>query len=221
VLVNRGRVIPRRRLCWQLCRLLPAGAAAALIAASNLPGPALAANTWTTTVTVQAVGESAVMPSGQSPTATVVQGAISLTWGPSTFHAGKEVAGYLVNRQALGSATVVKVCTVVAPNRICQDSPPAQQNVMYSVVPTDGFWRGPASAPSSPVMLLDPPASPALSASPSASVSPPATPTASPSPAASPTPSPSPTASPTPSPIPTASPSVSPSSSPTPAPSPT
>lgn len=197
--------------------LLGFGAAAALIGASSYPGQALAANGWTTTITAEAVGESAVMPAGQSPSAAIVQGAISITWGPSTFHSGKEVAGYVVNRQPVGSSTVVPVCKVVAPNRICRDSPPLQQNVMYTVVPTDSSWVGRASAPSVPVMLPDPLPSATPSAAPSASAT------------ASPSPSPSATPSPTPSTTPTASPSASatssatppPTSASTPAPSPT
>jgi hypothetical protein len=188
--------------------LLGCGTAMVVIGASSVAGPAFAGGTWTTTMTVEAVGESAVMPAGQSPTAVIVQGAISVTWGPSTFHSGKEVGGYLLNRQAPGSSTIVRVCKVDAPNRVCQDSPPPQQNVMYSVVPIDSSWQGPASAPSAPIMLPDPPATPTAALSPDPGAS------------ASPTPTPSATASPTPSTTPTVSPSASATSSTTPAPTP-
>jgi hypothetical protein len=200
----------RRRLTRQVGWLLLVGAAAAVAATSLYARQALAANTWSTTVTVSAVGQGAVMPIGQTPVAAINQGVISVSWAPSTFRSGKEVGGYILNRQVLGSTAIVQVCTVVAPLRTCQDSPPPQQEVMYTVIPLQAGWRGPASAPSAP-MSLPVPVAPVTAAAPTTS------PTASPSPAPSATPSPTitPTATPGPKPNPT------PPSSPTPSPSPT
>lgn len=207
--------MPRRRLRWRPRWLLGVGAAAALTVASTYASKALAAGTWTTTMTVDAVGQGATMPAGQPPTATVIQGTVTIAWGPSTLHSGREVDGYILNRQALDGTGTVQVCAVAAPKRSCQDSPEAGQAVMYTVVPTAGLWRGPASAPSAPV---DPPASPTpsasstLPASPSASSSP--TPTTTPSGSPAPTPTASPTATASASPTTAASPSPSPAPSP-------
>jgi hypothetical protein len=208
-------LIARRRLTRQFRWLLAVGAAAAFVATSLYARQALAANTWTTTVTVYAVGQGAVMPVGQTPIATINQGVVSVSWAPSTFRSGKEVDGYILNRQVLGGPAVVQVCTVVAPLRTCQDSPPPQQDVMYTVIPSQAGWRGPASAPSVPVSLPAPVAAAALAA-------PTASPTASPSPGPSATPSPSvtPTASPGPTLTPTPSTTATPSPAPIPTPSP-
>lgn len=207
--------MPQRRLIGQAVWLLTIGAAATLIVTSVSIREVLAANTWTTTMTVNAVGEAAVMPAGQPPIATVVQGVMSISWGPSILHSGTEVSGYILNRQTLGTTSVVQVCTVSAPMRICQDSPPVGQQVVYLVVPTNELWRGRSSAPSAPVMLSAVPASAALSSTPAASP----TPTTSSSAAPTATPSSSPTASPSASATSSATPSPTASSSAAPSPS--
>jgi hypothetical protein len=214
-------LITRRRPTRQVRWLLVVGAAAAFVATSLYARQALAANTWTTTITVYAVGQGAVMPVGQTPIAMINQGVVSVSWGPSTFRSGKEVDGYILNRQVLGGTAVVQVCTVVAPLRTCQDSPPPQQEVMYTVIPSQAGWRGQASAPSVPLSL--PPAVVAATvtaptASPTASPSP--TPSATPSPTVSPTASPGPTPTPSSSPTPSPSPTVTASPASTPAPTP-
>ena len=199
---------PVRSARW----LLPIGVALALIATTPFARQILAASTWTITTTVNAVGEGAVMPAGQPPTATVLQTTISISWGPSTFHSGIEVSRYILNRQTLGSSTITQVCTISAPMRICQDKPPVGQQVVYLVVPTHELWRGRASAPSAPVILSAAPASATLSSTPTPSpapttsasatptATPPATPTASPSASASSSASATPAATPVPSP---------------------
>src|SRR5437868_5963705 len=96
---------------------------------------------------------TAVVPAGKLPTATVQPTSIKLEWAPSTYLSGREVASYVVRRQAAGSKDSVQVCTVPAPLRACEDSPPAGQPVVYTVVAAEQLWRGPASAQSSPVTL--------------------------------------------------------------------
>ncbi|TME54377.1 MAG: hypothetical protein E6I60_07855, partial [Chloroflexi bacterium] len=132
------------------------GAAAFLSVAPLNATLALAAGSWTITATGPAVAESAVVPMGQLPTATVLPKSIKLEWAPSTYATGREVAGYVVRRQAVGSKDAVEVCAVASPMRACEDSPPAGQPVTYTVVPVEQLWRGPASAPSSPVTLPAP-----------------------------------------------------------------
>jgi len=214
-------LIARRRLTRQARWLLAVGAATAFVATSLYARQALAANTWSTTVTVSAVGQGAVMPIGQAPIATITQGVISVSWPPSTFRSGKEVGGYILDRQVLGSTAAVQVCTVVAPLRTCQDSPPPQQDVMYTVIPSQAGWRGPASAPSvplslpaplAPVTVAAPTASPTASPSPGASATP--SPTVTPTGSPDPTPTPAPSAAATPSPPPTATPSLTPAPTP-------
>jgi hypothetical protein len=211
-------LITRRRPTRQVRWLLVVGAAAAFVATSLYERQALAANTWTATVTVYAVGQGAVMPAGQTPIAAISQGLISVSWAPTAFRSGKEVDGYILNRQVLGGTAVVQVCTVVAPLRTCQDSPPPQQDVMYTVIPSQAGWRGPASAPSVPLSLPAPVAAAAVAAptaSPTASASlgPSATPspTLTPTPGLGPTPTPTPSTTATPLPTPIATPSPSPS----------
>src|SRR5437667_80040 len=76
---------------------------------------ALAAGTWRITVTGPAVSESAVVPMGKVPTATVLEKSIRLEWAPSMYPTGVEVSGYAVMRQGVGSKDAVKVCTVTSP----------------------------------------------------------------------------------------------------------
>ena len=199
---------PRQRWSRQARRGLLIGAAAFLSTAPLNASLALAAGTWRITVTGPAVSESAVVPMGKLPTATVLEKSIKLEWAPSLYGTGREVRSYAVRRQVVGSTDAVQVCTVAAPTRARADSPPAGQPVTYTVVPTEELWRGPASAPSSPVTLPAPTLA-VVAALPSPSVTPSPDPTASPTPAATPsaTPTPSPTATPPPTPSATAAPS--------------
>jgi len=174
------------------------GVAAGLTASFLWAGPALAAGSWRVTATGKALALSAVVPMGKLPTATVLEKSIRLEWAPSTYPTGTEVSGYAVMRQVVGSKDAVKVCTVTSPARTCEDSPPVGQPVIYTVVPTEQLWRGPASAPASPITLAAPAVvaaaavpSPSPLASPSLLPSPSPTPNLLPSPLApSPTPPP-------------------------------
>jgi hypothetical protein len=186
------------------------GAAAFLSTAPLSASLALAAGTWRITATGYGVAVSAVVPMGRLPTATALEKSIRLEWAPSMYPAGIEVSSYAIMRQVVGSKDAVKVCTVPSPLRACEDSPPVGQPVTYTVVPTEQLWRGPASAPSSPVTLPAPAvvaaaAVPSPSATPSPSLTPSATST--PSPIGSPLPTPRPVLRPTPSPTPPPAPS--------------
>ena len=192
--------MPRRRSRQTGFRLLIC-AAAVFTTGSLSAQNALAAGIWKTSVTGSAVGQSAIMPIGKPPTATVLEGSVRLDWGPSTFATGKEVGGYIVKRQVLGNTDAVQICTVVAPLRTCQDSKPPDQQVVYVVVPSQQLWRGPPSPPSSPVTM---PAAPiaATVVVPAATATPLPSPSASPTPTPSPDPTPSPTDPPSPTPSP-------------------
>jgi hypothetical protein len=202
---------PRQRWSRQARRGLLIGAAAFLSTAPLNASLALAAGAWRITVTGPAVGESAVVPMGKLPTATVLEKSIKLEWAPSMYPTGVEVGRYAVMRQVVGGKDTVKVCTVASPLRACEDAPPVGQPVIYTVVPTEQLWRGPASAPSSPVTLPTPTLA-VVAALPSPSATPSPDPTASPTPAATPsaTPTPSPTATSPPTPSATAAPSPTP-----------
>src|SRR5438105_1143653 len=195
----------RRRRIRQAQLGLLIGAAAFLVASPLYARPVFAANTWTIMASGPSVGESAIVPIGRPPTPTIEQGSVRLEWAPSTYGSGHEVGGYTVKRQVLGSKDVAQICTVASPMRICQDSPPSGEQVVYTVTPTEQLWRGPASPPSAPVTI------------PVAVLAAPAVATPSPSPSASPTPSAS--TAPSPSPAATSSPTDTPSPTPTPAPS--
>jgi hypothetical protein len=196
--------------------VLPTGAAAAFVALLVLASPAYAGSAWAVTASGSAVGLAAVMPMGKPPTATLLQGSVRLDWAPSIFASGREVAGYILNRQQAGTTAVVQVCTVAPPFRSCQDSPPSLQQVVYFVVPVQQLWRGPASPPSSPITM---PAPTLAATGPSPAATPVPTPTASPAPSTTPsaTPTPSPIVAPSPTPRPVLRPTPSPT--PTPAPS--
>ena len=193
-------VRPRRRRSRQARWGVLIGAAAFLSTAPLSANLVLAAGTWTVTAAGFGVAISAVVPTGKLPAATVQPTSIRLEWAPSTYLSGREVASYVVRRQAAGSKDSIQVCTVPAPVRACEDSPPVGQPVVYIVVAAEQLWRGPASAPSSPVTL----AAPAVVA---AAAVPLPSPLASPSQSPDPTPLPSPIATPAPTPTPTPSPS--------------
>ena len=192
-------------------RAIKLGAAVVTTVTLLCAGQEAAAAAFTTTARGTAVALSAIVPIGKSPTATVDRQSVRLDWAPSTYASGKEVSGYILRRQALGSTDVVQICAVASPMRTCQDSPPPQQQVVYTVVPTEQLWRGPASPPSAPVSVSQP--SLAVASTPSPSSSPSPTPTPSPSPAAAPSPSTTPSPSGTSSSTPTTTPSPSPSPS--------
>ena len=192
---------PRQRWSRQARRGLLIGAAAFLSTAPLNASLALASGTWTITVTGPGVSESAVVPMGKLPTATVLEKSIRLEWAPSMYPTGTEVGSYALMRQAVGSKDAVKVCTVASPMRACEDSPPTGQPVIYTVVATEQLWHGPASAPTNPVTLPAPTVVAAAAVS-SPSPSPSPSPTSTPSPTASPAAAPSPTPTPTPTPRP-------------------
>lgn len=203
----------RRRRHWQPYGLLSSGAVAGFLGLALLAPNAYAAGTFAVTAHGSADGLAAMMPVGKPPAVTLLQGSVRLDWAPSTFASGHEVGGYILNRNQIGSTTVVQVCSVAPPFRTCQDSPPAGQQVVYTVIPTDQLWRGPASPASEPVTT--PPATLAVTSVPSPS------PTPSASPASSPTATPTPTPSPTPSTVVTPSSTPRPVLRPTPTPTPT
>ena len=211
-------VTSRRRRSRQVRWGVLIGAAAFLSTAPLSANLALAAGTWTITATGYGVAVSAVVPMGRLPTATALEKSIRLEWAPSMYSTGVEVGSYAVMRQVVGSKDALKVCTVTSPMRTCEDTPPAGQPITYTVVPAEQLWRGPASAPSSPVTLLAPTLAVAATL-PLPSAMPSTSPTASPTPSAtaSPISTPSPTA--TPSPTPNATPDPTPTATPTPAPS--
>jgi hypothetical protein len=207
----------RRRRIRQPHRVLSSGAVAAFLGLALSAPNAYAAGTFAVTAQGSAHGLAAMMPMGKPPAVTLLEASVRLDWAPSTLASGREVGGYLLNRQVLGSTTVVQICSVAAPFRTCQDSPPAGQQVVYTVVPTQGLWRGPASAPSAPVTMPAPAlAAPAAVPSPSPTL----TPTPTPTPAPTPTPMPSPSATTTPSPAASPSPTPGPTPTPTTTPSP-
>jgi hypothetical protein len=192
------------------------GAAAFLSAAPLNATLVQAAGSWTMTASGPAVAESAVVPMGKLPSVTVLATSIKVEWAPSMYPTGKEVNGYLVRRRVVGNKDMVQVCTAASPIRACEDSPPAGQAVVYTIVPTEQLWRGPASVPSNPVTLPAPTLA-VTAPLPSATPSPSPTASATPSATASPISTPSPTA--TPSPTPNATPAPTPTATPTPAPS--
>jgi hypothetical protein len=202
---------PRQRRTRQALRGVLIGAAAFLSTAPLTATAVLAASTWTTSAIGPGTVVSAVVPTGKLPTATVQPTSIKLEWAPSTYPSGREVASYIVRRQAAGSKDTVEVCAVTAPVRTCDDTPPAGQPVVYTVVPAEQLWRGPASAPTNPVTLAAPTPAGATLLLPSITPSPSATASATPSASASPisTPSPTPTATPDPTPPPTPTPAPS------------
>ena len=197
-------VRPRRRRSRQARWGVLIGAAAFVSTAPLSANLVLAAGTWTVTAAGFGVAISAVVPTGKLPAATVQPTSIRLEWAPSTYLSGREVASYVVRRQAAGSKDSIQVCTVPAPVRACEDSPPVGQPVVYIVVAAEQLWRGPASAPSSPVTLSAP-----ATAVVAAAAVPLPSPLASPSQSPDPTPLPSPIATPTPAPTPTPTPSPS------------
>ena len=192
-------VTSRRRRSRQARWGVLIGAAAFVSTAPLSASLVLAAGTWTVTASGYGVAVSAVVPTGKLPTATALDKSIRLEWAPSMYPTGSEVNGYAVMRQVVGGKDTVRVCTVTSPVRACEDAPPGGQPVIYTVVPTEQVWRGPASAPSSPVTLPAPDVV-AAAAVPSPSSSPPPDPSPSPTPLELPGPPVSTTPSPAPSP---------------------
>src|SRR2546421_11820540 len=95
------------------------GAAAVLAAISVNVQPALAAGAWTITVRGSGVSQSAVVPMGKLPTATVLEKSIKLEWAPSMYPTGVEVGRYAVMRRVVGGKDTIQGWTVTSPLRAC------------------------------------------------------------------------------------------------------
>jgi hypothetical protein len=137
----------------RLTRLVPAAVGLAGLVVIAAHATADAGTPWSALGKGTAVGGSATMPAGARPVAALAPGTSSLkvSWGAATFKNGAEVAEYLVSRTAAGQTT--QVCDVKAPLDTCQDTPPLQTPVTYTVTPRQSLWQGPASPASEPAVL--------------------------------------------------------------------
>jgi hypothetical protein len=133
--------------------LVPAAVALAGLVVIAGQATADAGTAWSAQAGGKAVGGSASMPAGSRPVAALVPGTSSLkvSWAAATYPNGAEVAEYLVNRTAAGQTA--QVCDLKSPLDTCQDTPPMQTPVTYTVTPRQSLWQGPVSPASAPVVV--------------------------------------------------------------------
>ncbi len=129
-----------------------------------VPGVALAA--WTASGAGSASSKAFAMPTGATPTVSVVGRNVTVSWSASTFGNGDPVAGYVVRRYPSGggpSQTVLADCDGTITGTSCTEHAVPAGTWRYTVTPVHWSWTG-GEGPLSAVATVDPPA---LSLSPS------------------------------------------------------
>jgi hypothetical protein len=128
----------------------------ALALALALASSSRADAAWTGHGSGGAAGAASVMPSGAAPSGTVVSNQITVSWSPSTFLDGVDVAGYVVNRYNTSTgaiATVGSGCNGVITTTSCTETSVPPGTWIYTDTPVQVNWTGGQSADSAPVVV--------------------------------------------------------------------
>lgn len=136
--------------------------------------PSLALAAWSAAGSGDASSKAFSMPTGDTPTVSVLGRNVSVSWAASTFANGDPVAGYLVRRYDASSGTpqtVLSDCAGTLAGLSCVEHAVPAGTWRYTVTPVHGSWTGAEGALSAPVSV----AAPSLSLTPSTVSSLPAT----------------------------------------------
>lgn len=129
-----------------------------------IPGVALAA--WTASGAGSASSKAFSMPTGDTPTVSVLGRNVTVSWSASTFDNGDPVAGYVVSRYPNGGGpaqTVLADCGGTITGTSCTEHAVPAGTWRYTITPVHGSWTGGEGSLSAAV-TVDPPS---LSLSPS------------------------------------------------------
>jgi len=133
-----------------------AAAVALVVLASILLGAAPANAFWTvgTSAASSGVAKAATVLQGATPTATVRNSAVTLSWAASTLSTGRAVTGYTITRYNSSNVaqTVSSGCSGTVATTSCTESAVAAGLWTYTVTPRFSTnWAGAASAKSAVV----------------------------------------------------------------------
>lgn len=131
--------------------------------------PATAANAaWTGAGAGTHYAKAASMPTGNTPTASVSNRSVTVSWAASTLPGGGAVSGYVVKRYNTSGTvqTIGSGCTGTIAALTCTETAVPGGTWKYSVTPVRGNWSGGESSQSAAVTV----ASPSLSFSSSTTV---------------------------------------------------
>lgn len=136
-----------------LATLATAGTVIVSLALSPASGADAA---WGTQGAGGAGGAASVMPTGATPTASVISNQVTVSWSPSTLSNGSDVAGYIVKRYNASTgapATVGAGCNGVVTTTSCTESSVPPGTSIYTDTPVQVNWTGGESAGSPSVLV--------------------------------------------------------------------
>jgi hypothetical protein len=140
----------------QVARLSTFVVCAAVALALVLTPASRADAAWTGQGSGKAAAAARLMPSGTAPSGTALSDQVTISWPPSTFSNGVDVAGYIVNRYNASTgamATVGTGCSGVLTTTTCTETSVARGPWLYTDTPVQVNWTGGQSAESAPVVV--------------------------------------------------------------------
>jgi hypothetical protein len=103
-------------------------------------------------------GQARTMPAGNTPTASVSNRSVTVSWSQSSFSDGPGVEGYVVKRYSTGGTqqTIGSNCSGTITGLSCTEDAVPSGSWRYSVTPKQGGWSGAESAQSTAVTVVSP-----------------------------------------------------------------
>jgi hypothetical protein len=152
-----------------LSRLL----AAALVLLTALGAPVASRAAWQSPGSGGQSARAISLSSGSTPSASVSNRSVAVSWTATSLPGGASVAGYVIRRYSTGGAlqTIGSGCSGTVTTTSCTETGVPAGSWRYTVTPVQGNWTGGESGQSSSVTV----SAPALSLSPSSVTSLPAT----------------------------------------------
>ena len=142
-------------------RLLPA----ALVLLTALGAPVASRAAWQAPGTGGQFARAISLPTGSTPTASVSNRSVALSWSASSLPGGGAVSGYVVRRYSTGGTlqSIGSGCSGTITTTSCTETGVPAGSWLYTVTPAQGNWRGGESGQSSAATV----AAPGLTLSPS------------------------------------------------------
>jgi hypothetical protein len=138
-------------------RALVLASLAIVAAAAAMPGAAWAG--WSSSGSGSAYAKAQVMPTGNTPTVSVSNRDVTISWTASTLPGGAAVSGYTVKRYDASTdalQTIGASCTGTIAGLTCTETSVAPGTWRYSVIPAKQSWVGGESAKSSTATVAAP-----------------------------------------------------------------
>jgi hypothetical protein len=147
--------------------------ASGLAVLAVLVAPSAAGAAWPSIGAGGQAARAISLPGGSTPSASVSNRSVTVSWSASALPGGAQVAGYQVRRYSAGGTlqSIGSGCSGTVSATSCTETAVPAGTWRYAIVPVQGNWTGAESSRSTSVTV----ASPALSLSPSSVSSLPAT----------------------------------------------